>query len=153
MLLTVRSGDLPTHPGQISLPGGIQESGESLVETALRESQEEVGLDPANTRILGSLSPVFIPASGFLLHPYIGACEQAPRFQINDEVARLLQVPVSDLEDPARLESEIRHLRGRDYEVPYFRLNGEKIWGATAMVLSEFLWILEGSEAGPRGPA
>jgi 8-oxo-dGTP pyrophosphatase MutT (NUDIX family) len=144
MLLTVRSGDLPTHPGQVSLPGGIQEAGESLEETALREAEEEVGVNPASTFLLGSLSPVFIPPSGFLLHPYIGACREIPRFQINDaEVAKLLEVPISDLKDPDRLRSERRNLRGRDYEVPYFLLNGEKIWGATAMVLSEFLWILE----------
>lgn len=143
ILLTVRSGDLPTHPGQVSLPGGIQESGETLDETALREAEEEVGLNPDSAFLLGMLSPIYIPPSGFLLHPYIAVCKETPRFQINDtEVAKLLEVPISDLEDPNRLRSERRSLRGMDYEVPYFFLNGEKIWGATAMVLSEFLWVL-----------
>jgi len=144
MLLTVRSGDLPTHPGQVSLPGGIQESGETLGETALREAEEEVGLNPESARLLGMLSPIYIPPSGFLLHPFVAACEKIPRFQINDsEVARLLEIPVSKLQSPNSQRSEKRNLRGMDYEVPYFLLDGEKIWGATAMVLSEFLWILE----------
>ncbi len=150
MLLTVRSGDLPTHRGQVSLPGGIQEPGESLGQTALREAKEEVGVNPDRVRLMGSLSPVFIPPSGFLLHPFVGETRETPDFEINDtEVARVLKIPVSDLAAPENLLTETRNLHGTDYEVPYFLLGGEKIWGATAMVLSEFLWLVGEGDLAP----
>ena len=153
-LLTVRHPDLPAHPGQVSLPGGIQETGEDLQETALRETEEEVGLARSGIRTVGSLSAVYIPVSGYRLHPFVGVCtEEDSRFRPHDaEVDRLLQVPLTDLGDPDRRHSEIRDIRGRRYRVPYFMLEGEKVWGATAMILAEFVGVLEVSGISPESP-
>ena len=76
--LTVRASHLPRHAGQISLPGGAADPGETLAETALREASEEIGVDPAAVRILGELTPVHVVVSGFTLHPIVGVTDTAP---------------------------------------------------------------------------
>jgi len=150
VLLTVRSRDLPNHRGQISLPGGLVEEDESLRAAALREAKEEVGIVPERVHVLGSLSAVYIPVSGFILHPFVGVLGDRPKFRPSpEEVERLLEVPLRDLMDPARLHVEHRVLLGREARVPYFDLEGDKLWGATAMVLAELLWILEAPPAPP----
>jgi 8-oxo-dGTP pyrophosphatase MutT (NUDIX family) len=142
LLLTVRSRDLPSHRGQVSFPGGAQHPGETLQETAIRETHEEVGIPPSAIEILGALTPLLLP-SGFLLHPFVGLVEQSPPFRPNPrEVARLLEASLDELRSPHRQRMERTELKGQDYDIPSFFLDGEKIWGATAMVLSEFLWIL-----------
>jgi 8-oxo-dGTP pyrophosphatase MutT (NUDIX family) len=140
LLLTVRSSELPFHPGQVSLPGGALEDGETIESAALRESAEEVGLDPAGVRIAGRLTPLHIPASGFVLWPVLGFVEQSQVWLPEPgEVERVLEVPIESLGDPACLGSETRVYRGRDIEVPYFDLDGPKLWGATAMIVCELL--------------
>jgi len=141
--LTVRAQDLPNHRGQVSLPGGVVDAGESLEEAALREADEEIGVPPEAVSVLGILSPVFIPPTAFLLHPVVGFMRERPDFRPNPgEVARILEIPLATLEDAATLRRETRRLREQDYEVPFFDLDGEKVWGATAMVLAEFLEVL-----------
>ena len=145
VLLTVRRHDLPDHPGQVSLPGGAVEAGETVEEAALRESEEEIGADPFQIRILGRMSPIHIPVSSFNLYPVIGiTADRHPWKRQDREVARILEVPLSVLQDPATLQAEERPLAGADRQVPFFHVEGEKIWGATAMVVAEFLWMLEG---------
>jgi 8-oxo-dGTP pyrophosphatase MutT (NUDIX family) len=144
--LTVRSGGLRNHTGQVSLPGGGVDAGETIEVAALREAAEEVGIDPAAVRVLGRLTPLHIPVSGYLLHPVVGLAEARPSFAPAEwEVARLLEVPVERLRDPVVVQREWRSLErmGTDIEVdvPYFHLDGEKVWGATAMVLAEFLAV------------
>src|SRR6188768_3013981 len=78
--LTVRASSLRRHAGQISLPGGATDPGETLVEAALREAYEEIGVDPATVRILGELTPVHVLVSGFTLHPIVGLTHQRPTF-------------------------------------------------------------------------
>jgi 8-oxo-dGTP pyrophosphatase MutT (NUDIX family) len=142
VLLTVRRDDLPNHAGQVSLPGGERESGESLAEAALREAEEEVRLDRSGVRVLGNLSPLHIPVSGFVLHPIVAHYGSRPSLRPDEhEVARVLEVPLRSLLDPSRARMERRHLGGTDYDVPYFAVGGEKVWGATAMVLAELLWL------------
>ncbi len=151
VLLTVRSRDLPNHRGQISLPGGLVEDQESLRTAALREAKEEVGLLPERVNVLGSLSAVFIPVSGFVLHPFVGTVRELPKLTLSPrEVERVLEVPLTDLTDPGRLHVEERTLAGREARVPYFDVEGEKLWGATAMILAELLWIL-GAPPAPLG--
>lgn len=147
--LTVRGGGLRHHKGQVSLPGGAVDAGESIEQAALREAAEEVGVDPAGVNTLGRLTPLHIPVSGFLLHPVVGVAARRPSFRPHaGEVARLLEVPVETLRHPAVVRRETRQLRrgGRlvDVDVPYFDVEGEKVWGATAMVLAELMVLLAG---------
>ena len=145
--LTVRGGGLRHHTGQVSLPGGAVDAGESIEAAALREAAEEVGIDPSAVEALGRLTPLHIPVSGFLLHPVVGVTASRPAFQPHAwEVARLLEVPVARFLDPATVRRETRTLHrsgvSHDVEVPYFDVDGEKVWGATAMVLAELSAIL-----------
>lgn len=145
--LTVRGSGLRNHTGQVSLPGGRVDPGESLAAAALREAQEEVGIDPAAVEIIGALTPLHIPVSGYLLHPVVGVTTMRPAFQRAEwEVARIIEVPVPMLIDDATVKREMRTrlVNGRsiDVDVPYFDIDGEKVWGATAMVLAEFCAIL-----------
>jgi 8-oxo-dGTP pyrophosphatase MutT (NUDIX family) len=145
--LTVRGSGLRNHTGQVSLPGGRVDPGETIEAAALREAQEEIGLDPQTVEVLGRLTPLHIPVSGFLLHPVVGFTSMRPAFQRAEwEVARIVETPVSVLSDPAVLKREIRTrvVKGQsiDVDVPYFDIDGEKVWGATAMVLAEFCAIL-----------
>jgi len=143
VVLTLRHADLPQHAGQVSLPGGAAEPGETLERAALREAHEEVGVDPSKVRLLGRLSPLHIPVSGFALHPFVGLVEQRPELHPDpNEVERILEVPVATLLDPSYRGEETRRFREHDYQVPFLRLDGEKVWGATAMILAEFLWLL-----------
>lgn len=145
--LTVRGSGLRNHTGQVSLPGGRVDPGETIETAAVREAQEEIGVDPGNVDVLGRLTPLHIPVSGFLLHPVVGFTSMRPAFQRAEwEVARIIEAPVSLLSDPAALKREIRKrvVNGQsiDVDVPYFDIDGEKVWGATAMVLAEFCAIL-----------
>lgn len=145
--LTVRGSGLRNHTGQVSLPGGRVDHGETIEAAALREAQEEIGVDPDAVEVLGRLTPLHIPVSGFLLHPVVGFTSMRPAFQRAEwEVARIIEAPVSVLADPAVVKREIRRrvVQGQsiDVNVPYFDIDGEKVWGATAMVLAEFCAIL-----------
>ncbi len=144
LLLTVRASHLPKHAGQVSLPGGRVEPGETLEQAALREAQEEVGLDPAGVRVLGRLTPLHIPVSGFLLHPVVAVADGRPVLLAADcEVERILEVTMDELLDPARrLWRRVQHEDRGEVEVPYIDLRGAELWGATAMVLSELLSLL-----------
>jgi|SoiMethySBSTD1v2_1073268.scaffolds.fasta_scaffold01203_9 8-oxo-dGTP pyrophosphatase MutT (NUDIX family) len=145
--LTVRGSEMRNHTGQVALPGGRVEEGESLEAAALREATEEIGIDPTTVELLGRLTPLHIPVSGFLLHPIVGFTSMRPAFQRAEwEVARIIEAPVSLLSDPAIVKRELRTrvVKGQsiDVDVPFFDIEGEKVWGATAMVLAEFCAIL-----------
>ena len=145
--LTVRGSGLRNHTGQVSLPGGRVDEGETFEVAALREATEEIGVDPNAIEVLGRLTPLHIPVSGFLLHPIVGYTSMRPAFQRAEwEVARIIEAPVNRLSDPTVVKREIRTrvVKGQsiDVDVPYFDIDGEKVWGATAMVLAEFCAIL-----------
>jgi 8-oxo-dGTP pyrophosphatase MutT (NUDIX family) len=140
ILLTERDGALPQHAGQVSLPGGAVEDDETIGIAALREAEEEVGLRSDGVRVLGCLSPLHIPVSAFILHPVIGVMDERPALRpCAGEVARILETPVQHLADPQRWKLEHRELGQNRYQIPYFDAQGAKLWGATAMVLAEFL--------------
>ena len=142
--LTKRTEDVEHHKGQISLPGGIRENNESLNETALRETKEEVGIDSTKIIISGSLTPFFIPVTGYIVHPFIGWCKEKPSTKIHDvEVNQLFSVSITELIDEKTLKTEQWNIRGYDAIVPYYNFEKCKVWGATAAILSEFKSILE----------
>jgi 8-oxo-dGTP pyrophosphatase MutT (NUDIX family) len=143
VVLTVRSDTVARHRGQVSLPGGVVEPDESFLDAALRETHEEIGVRPDAVRPLGPLSPLDIPVSGFRLHPIVAVASPRPALQPADaEVARILDVAVADLLDPSRVvwRTMMREIGPLDY--PAFSVDGVEIWGATAMVLAEFLALL-----------
>jgi len=141
--LTVRASGLARHPGQISLPGGATDPGETLAEAALREAAEEIGVDPSAVRVLGELTPVHVLVSGFTLHPVVGLTDRRPDFApAPGEVEEILEVSLDDLRDASRIRQGIRIREGVAVEYPYFDLLGHQVWGATAMVLGEFICLL-----------
>jgi 8-oxo-dGTP pyrophosphatase MutT (NUDIX family) len=144
--LTQRGTGLRQHRGQISLPGGRMDPGESAVQTALREAHEEVGVVPDQVEILGQLTPLPISVSEFLLHPVVGVAPARPDFRVAaGEVEQLIELPLSQLRRPDLVKWEVRR-RTRPPEVmmdvPYFDVPDHRVWGATAMVLAEFVALL-----------
>jgi 8-oxo-dGTP pyrophosphatase MutT (NUDIX family) len=143
IILTVRASTLARHGGQVSLPGGVIEPGETFAEAALREAQEEVALPAGEVRVMGALTPLDIPVSGFRLQPIVASLPRHPRLRpAHGEVAGILEVAVDDLLAPEALMMTERSLNGRTLVVPGFHVANVEIWGATAMVLAEFLTLL-----------
>ena len=145
-LLTLRAQSLGNHQGQISLPGGSRQGREALAKTALRETAEELGIPEAGVQILGKLTPLYIAVSDFQVVPFIGYVPQRPEFHPNpEEVAQVLETPISLLLDERnRVEEDWDLPDGRRLHVAYFRMGDHKIWGATAVILGEFVWLLRG---------
>jgi 8-oxo-dGTP pyrophosphatase MutT (NUDIX family) len=142
ILLTVRT-DQVRHAGQVSLPGGAVDPGETFERAALREAREEVSLSSEHVRVLGALTPLDIPVSGFRLHPIVATTGERPQLQPSDEeVARILEISVNELLDENRLSEREWTREGQTLTVPLFAVHGTEIWGATAMVLAEFLTLL-----------
>jgi 8-oxo-dGTP pyrophosphatase MutT (NUDIX family) len=143
VVLTVRADSLGRHSGQVSLPGGAVEPGESFEQAALREAHEEIGLALVGVRVLGALTSLDIPVSGFSLHPIVAVTETRPALTPSDgEVAHILEVGVEELLNPAHFVSTERERDGFALTIPAFHVGGHEIWGATAMVLAEFLALL-----------
>jgi 8-oxo-dGTP pyrophosphatase MutT (NUDIX family) len=143
VLLTKRHDELPQHAGQVSLPGGALEAGETIEQAALREAREETGIDAARVRVVGRLTPLHIPVSRFVLHPVVGWCDERPDLLPQPgEVDRLLEASIRRLGDSREYEVERRTFRGTPYRVPFLTVEGEKLWGATAMVLAELMTLL-----------
>jgi 8-oxo-dGTP pyrophosphatase MutT (NUDIX family) len=139
--LTVRSQHLRSHRGEVSLPGGaIDPDEDGPIRAALRECHEELGVDPTQVAVWGTLSSFYIQPSNFQITPVVGFCDQAPELTPNHaEVSAVITVTLRELLDPAIVLAEHRQLRGIDVIVPYFAIAGHKVWGATAVVLSEFV--------------
>lgn len=143
VLLTVRADSLGRHSGQVSLPGGVVEPGETIQEAALREAEEEVGIPASVVRALGALTPVDIPVSGFRLHPIVGEVGARPALRpSHGEVARVLEIPLGELLAPSTLIWRTLERDGEPVAAPTFAVHGTHIWGATAMVIAEFLEVL-----------
>ncbi len=144
VLLTLRSEGLNTHKGQLSFPGGRIEAGEGTPEAALRETREEVGLDPSAITLIGALSPLYIPPSQSLVHPMVGlAAGLLPLVPEPGEVQEAFWLPLAELRDAAKLKSTMRELLGHPVEVPYWDVHPTPLWGATAIMLAELLAALD----------
>lgn len=141
--LTVRHADLSQHAGQISLPGGRIDPGESGASAALREAEEEIGVVAADVRIIGALSTLWIPISNFVLTPYVAVTDRAPAFRLHPhEVAELVEMPLRHLRDDSAISWQTRDRRGMTIRYPAFTFAHHLVWGATAMVLGEFVEVL-----------
>ena len=142
MPLIVRPDYGGPHSGQIALPGGSHEPGDAnLWNTATRECEEEVGVCREAIHKLGSLAPIFIPNSMYEVEPYIGWVQDAVEFQPEpSEVAEILQLPLDLLLNSQHTKKEIWEIRGLEVEVPFYQYGHHQIWGATAMMLCEFLY-------------
>ena len=148
-VLTLRHQYGGMHSGQVSLPGGRLEPEDiDLKHTALRETEEEVGVSQSEVEVIGRLTTLPIPVSRFEVHPFVGALSSPPVFTPEPkEVARIIETPLPLLTDPAtRQQTMMDLMKYKNVQVPYFSLDGETVWGATAMILSEFVEILKGDE-------
>jgi len=132
------------HSGQVSFPGGRFEKDDvSLIQTALREAEEEVNIKRDKVRVLGTLSELYIPPSNFIVIPVIAFADNRPDF-IPDrtEVAEIIEADISFLFDDQLLKTKILDIKGFKIEAPYFDVQGHVIWGATAMILSELKEVI-----------
>jgi 8-oxo-dGTP pyrophosphatase MutT (NUDIX family) len=144
LVLIRRSQQVYHHRGQIALPGGSQEAGDgSLWCTALRETQEELGVGPEAVVLLGQLTPLYISGSHFQVQPFVGYVAQAPVWSPEPvEVDEVLELPLARLSDPSiKRVGEWSYQQGTR-RVPYYQAGAHAIWGATAMMLSEFEAVL-----------
>ena len=154
LIFTVRTDTLPSHKGQIAFPGGSVDDTDASAETAaVREAQEEIGLDPEGVRILGELdtTPTFV--SGYVISPFVGWLEDEPELQPNPaEVAEVLHVPLTELVEDIRKEPGFEH-GSRSYPTEAWVWRGHVIWGVTARIIRHFLVLLgEGGLAETPGP-
>lgn len=151
-VVTLRNPALEKHAGQLSLPGGRVEAGESHAAAALREAHEEIALAIDAVEVLGALSPLYIPVSGFVLHPVVALAQHSPSFRPDPgEVERLIEVRVDELRDVSNRGRETREAGGQRYRVPFVRVGVEKLWGATAMVFAELFAVLDELDAEDAG--
>ena len=142
--LTLRTETVDHHKGQISFPGGVQEHNETLEHTALRETMEEIGIKPESISMIGKLTPLFIPVTGFEIFPFIGWSDNKPVTKAQDkEVEKIIVVSISDLIDEQKHKIKKTKIRNIPVSMPYYDLNGETVWGATSMILSEFKTIIQ----------
>ena len=143
--LIKRPQHMKHHAGQIALPGGKIEKNETALETALRETREEIGIQTKDINILGSLSELYVEVSRFLIQPFVGWLDKKPDFEINkNEVDKTILFPLFNYKDSFD-NTELETITGK-IQVPCIKYNGEIIWGATAMILSEFYDVLEQSK-------
>lgn len=142
------------HSGQISFPGGMHEkTDKDYMHTSLRETEEEIGVVQNEIKIIGKLSSLFIPISNTRVFPVVGYMNFTPEFKIdNKEVQRMILVPLSLLYKKTNVFWESRVFENIKYRIPYFNYKSDKIWGATAMILSEFLTIIEESVPDENSP-
>ncbi len=142
VILIKRPAHMKHHAGQIALPGGRIEAGETDIETALRETYEEIGITENKIEILGKLSGFYVEVSRFQIWPIVGWLNSKPVFRINpDEVEKIMSFPIAKFTPPFE-EIQMETLTGK-LEVPCVKFAKEIIWGATAMILSEFYDVLQ----------
>ena len=134
------------HSNQVSFPGGRQEPEDrDIIDTALREAEEEVGINRAEVEVLGQLSELFVPVSNHLVFPVVGVIHSIPKFVREErEVSRIVIGHLEDLLHPEKQKEKDIQVRDFSIRAPYFELDGEVVWGATAMMLSELKEVLQG---------
>jgi 8-oxo-dGTP pyrophosphatase MutT (NUDIX family) len=150
--LTVRPASMSDHAGQICLPGGGMEPGEGASSCALRELREELGVDSAAVQVLGSLPPIFVYASNFLVRPFVALAPERPSFQPDPrEVAELVELPWPHLIDGRNHRSRAIVRGPLSFQAPGIVYQDHHIWGATALILGELLEVLDVAATNGRG--
>jgi len=144
LVLIQRSAYDGPHSGQISLPGGkFEDHDKTLVQTAIRESYEEIGANPDEIEILGSLTPLQISVSNYFVQPVVGRYKSSPVFNADlNEVEKVLEIRLLDLMNPENKSSKQFTFGTVQFDAPIYKPDNLVIWGATAMILSEFLEII-----------
>ncbi len=138
--------DRDSHGGQISFPGGKAEPEDgTMLKTALRETEEEVGIPQQEIKVLGSLSQVYIPVSNFNVYPYVGFLDFQPDYVIQEEeVSKVLEIPVAHFQNEAVIRTT--DIPINEYltlkNVPYYEVDNQVLWGATAMMMSELMEVI-----------
>ena len=134
------------HPGQIALPGGSREEGETLEKTALREAFEEVGILPKNVDVIGQMTPLPVPVSKYVIFPFIGITKDEPKWNLNDrEVDELIVLKFNELLGADNGYYEDWMIEENMLRVPIFKIRNMEIWGATAAILSELIDLSKNS--------
>jgi 8-oxo-dGTP pyrophosphatase MutT (NUDIX family) len=141
--LIERAPGLGRHAGQVSLPGGALEPGEAPVDCALREASEEIGAELGLVELLGPLSAIYVPPSGFHVEPFVAISGQVVFQADGREAISCFDAAIEELMDPGSRVLVERAYGGRAWQVPAFRLAGREVWGATAMILAEFAALLD----------
>ena len=154
ILLNVRSQAVEHHKGEVAFPGGRWSAGDrTLLDTALRETHEEMGVPPGDVEVLGQLDDV-VTISNFLIRPFVGTVPSTCTFSPNErEVAEVLEAPVDELTDTDSLRDTVRLVGGALVNSPSYAYRGHLIFGATAEVLTGFIPLLEEARRQDRAPA
>ena len=136
------------HGGQMAFPGGRAErEDENLIRTALREAQEEIGVRVSDVTVLGKLTKLFIPPSNFYVQPVVGYMNRKPDFYPDPrEVDKVIEIGLEDLKNPSIIGRKILNVRGVDIDTPFYDILQTTVWGATAMMISELLMIIDSVE-------
>ncbi len=139
------------HSGQVSFPGGKTEKGDiNYFATAIREAEEEIGIVAKDVQPLGALTSLYIPNSNFVVYPQVGVLHYEPTFKPDKrEVETIIEAPLSSLANPENIKWFSRNINDIKVDAPFFSFNNFEIWGATAMILSEFLQVLKLNELNP----
>jgi 8-oxo-dGTP pyrophosphatase MutT (NUDIX family) len=137
-VFTRRRDDLKRHAGEISFPGGRHDEGETLLETALREAHEEIGLPPDAVDLLGALEPTPTFVTNYAIYPFVGLIEPGFEWVIGEtEVAEVLDLPLAKLRDAYAERRLVR--KGIPFRTPTYEVEGHLIWGATGRILQDLL--------------
>ncbi len=143
-VLTRRQDTLQHHPGQISLPGGKCEEGESTEQAALREVEEELGVDRNSIDVVGTLNQIYIPPSDFTVTPFVGWLTGEPVFTVQpEEVDQLIRFRIADLFADSASKYSTVESDPKQRKVPWFDIEDHQVWGATAMILDDFAQRLQ----------
>ena len=143
--LIVRQEYDGVHSGQVGFPGGKHEEGDAdLVHTAVREAEEEIGVDSREIQVLGQLSRLYIPPSNFSVQPVVAISHSTPRFLADSrEVAKVLTIPFAEFLDEKKQKEEFWERKGLSMITPFFHIQDHVIWGATAMMMSELIHLVK----------